>query len=251
MAKTIKFDLPIDGVKIATLDKLRDHFTTQIIGHFRTGLLADWLRSRGMTRELAAVEALKADDDAAALKGLCRIFEVEAGDDAIAAALTEATGVPGRRLHQTYSPHLQELRAWIVSATYYLSRITIPSKTRHITVYEKHKIIHKCEIIKPLPSKSSTKSEWVSHFVHYINQCYIVIEILNSCPDKEFANDLRRYIEECIDNTLLILDITKSKYESKGIYSMNYVYSPRLKSELISLGFESKLFTSPFEDDEE
>ena len=97
MAKTIKFDLPIDGVKAATLDDLRDHFTTETIEHFRSGLLARWLRSRSMTRELAAVEALTADDDAAVLKELCGIFEVEADDDAITAAVAEATGVPGIR----------------------------------------------------------------------------------------------------------------------------------------------------------
>ena len=85
MAKTIKFDLPIDGVKVATLDDLRDHFTTETIGHFRSGLLARWLRSRSMTRELAAVEALTARDDAAVLNELSRIFEVEADDDAIGA----------------------------------------------------------------------------------------------------------------------------------------------------------------------
>jgi len=100
MAKMIKFDLPIDGVKVATLDDLRDHFTTETIGHFRSGLLARWMRSRGMTRELAAVEALTAGDDAAVLKELCRIFEVEADDDAIAAAIAEATGVPGIRPDQ-------------------------------------------------------------------------------------------------------------------------------------------------------
>ena len=100
MAKMIKFDLPIDGVKVATLDDLRDHFTTETIGHFRSRLLARWLRSRGMTRELAAVEALTAGDDTAVLKELCRIFEVEADDDAIAAAIAEATGVPGIRPDQ-------------------------------------------------------------------------------------------------------------------------------------------------------
>ena len=100
MAKTIKFDLPIDGVKIATLDDLRDHFTTETIGHFRSGRLTRWLRSRSMTRELAAVEALTADDDATVLKELCRIFEVEADDDAITAAVAEATGVPGIRPDQ-------------------------------------------------------------------------------------------------------------------------------------------------------
>ena len=97
MAKMIKFDLPIDGVKVATLDDLQNHFTTEIIGHFRSSLLARWLRSRGWTRELAAVEALATGDDATTLKELCRIFEVEADDDAIAAAVAEATGVPGIR----------------------------------------------------------------------------------------------------------------------------------------------------------
>ena len=100
MAKMIKFDLPIDGVKVETLDDLRDHFTTEIIGHLRSGLLARWLRSRGWMRELAAVEVLVADDDVVALKGLCRIFEVEANDDVIAAAIAEATDVPGTHLRR-------------------------------------------------------------------------------------------------------------------------------------------------------
>ena len=105
----IKFDLPIDGVKVATLDDLQKHFTTEIIGHFRSSLLARWLRSRGWTRELAAVEALATGDDAATLKELCRIFEIEADDDAIAAAVAEATGVPGIRpdrmpRKQTWNP---------------------------------------------------------------------------------------------------------------------------------------------------
>ena len=93
MAKTIKFDLPIDGVKIATLDDLRDHFTTETIGHFRSGRLTRWLRSRSMARELEVVEALTPDDsDAAALKELYRILEVKAGD-----VVATATGVPGMR----------------------------------------------------------------------------------------------------------------------------------------------------------
>ena len=109
MAKMIKFDLPIDGVKVATLDDLQDHFTTEIVGHFRSNLLARWLRSRGWTRELVAVEALATGDDATTLKELCRIFEIEADDDAIAAAVAEVTGVPGirpdrMRKKQTWNP---------------------------------------------------------------------------------------------------------------------------------------------------
>ena len=106
MAKMIKFDLPIDGVKAATLDDLRGHFTTEIIGHFRSGLLARWLRSRDLPRELTAVEALEAGDDSAVLKELCRIFDVEANDDAIAAAVAEATGVPGIRPDRMPKPQI-------------------------------------------------------------------------------------------------------------------------------------------------
>ena len=117
MAKMIKFDLPIDGVKVATLDDLRDHFTTETIGHFRSGLLARWLRSRSMTRELAAVEALTVGDDAAVLKELCRIFEMEADDDTIAAAIAEATGVPGTRLRR----QCRELHVEFITLYYYVS----------------------------------------------------------------------------------------------------------------------------------
>ena len=97
MAKLIKFDMPIDGVKVATLEALRDHFTTEVVGHFRSGLLARWLRSRDMETELEAIGTLTVGDDAGILRGLCHIFNVEADDDAIAAAIAEATGVAGVR----------------------------------------------------------------------------------------------------------------------------------------------------------
>ena len=98
--KQIKFDLPLDGEKVATLDELRDHFTVEILEHFRSGLLARWLRVRDLVAELKSVEQLAVDgtdDDAGALKALCGIFEVEADDGSIKAALARATGVRGIR----------------------------------------------------------------------------------------------------------------------------------------------------------
>ena len=92
MKKTIKFDLPIDGVKVSTLDELRDHFTAEIVEHFRSGLLSKWLRSRRMNKQLDAVEALTANEDSVALLGLCEIFEIEADSDAISVALAEPSG---------------------------------------------------------------------------------------------------------------------------------------------------------------
>ena len=88
--KEIKFDLPIDGVTVATLDELRDHFTTEIVEHFRSGQLARWLRVRDLAGELKAVEQLAVDgtdDDAGAFETLCGIFEVDAA--AIKAAHAE------------------------------------------------------------------------------------------------------------------------------------------------------------------
>ena len=93
MTKTIKFRLPIDGVKVSTLDELRDHFTVEIVGHFRSGLLAKWLRSRRMTKQLDEVEALIANEDSVVLRELCDIFGVEADADAISAAVAAPTGV--------------------------------------------------------------------------------------------------------------------------------------------------------------
>lgn len=96
--KMIKFDLPIDGVKVSTLDELRDHFTTEIIAHFRSGLLAKWLRSRGLTDELAGIETLSDGTDFVVLKELSKVFNVEADDDAILAATSDATG-QARAIH--------------------------------------------------------------------------------------------------------------------------------------------------------
>ena len=88
MAKTLKFDLPIGEDMIATLGELRDHFSlgearTEIIGHFHSGKLAQWLQTRNLATELEKVETLtekikalseEADVDAAIFKGLLSIF---------------------------------------------------------------------------------------------------------------------------------------------------------------------------------
>ena len=94
--KPIKFDLPIDGTKVATVDQLRGHFTTEILGHFRKGVLVNWLRARrGLEKELAAVEALPKDgDDRTLLMALCKAFAIDADEHSVAAAL-DVTGVPG------------------------------------------------------------------------------------------------------------------------------------------------------------
>lgn len=92
--KTIKFDLPIGGVKVKTVDELRSHFTTEILDHFRKGTLAQWLRTRNLSAELAAVEELSADAaPERTLLALCEAFAVDADEHSVQAALARATGV--------------------------------------------------------------------------------------------------------------------------------------------------------------
>ena len=96
--KTIKFDLPIDGVNVANVDDLGNHLTTEILGHFRSGVLAKWLRARRLEEQLAAVEKLPEDgSDRHLLLELCKLFQVDADEHSVAAALATPTDVPGVR----------------------------------------------------------------------------------------------------------------------------------------------------------
>lgn len=44
--KQIKFDLPIDGVKVKTIDELFEHITVELVDYHKSGLLVKWLRHR-------------------------------------------------------------------------------------------------------------------------------------------------------------------------------------------------------------
>lgn len=79
--KTIKFDLPIDGVKVKTLVELQQHFTTEILDLYKNGLLARWLQAQGLNDQLSAVNALSLlNNDALLLSSLCEVFNVVVDD---------------------------------------------------------------------------------------------------------------------------------------------------------------------------
>ncbi|WP_200153056.1 DUF1566 domain-containing protein [Chromatium okenii] len=87
MPKIIKFDLPIDGIRAKNIEEIRDHFTLEILAHFRSGLLAKWLAVRKLNTELEALQAIDTSaDDQTVFKRLCEIFTVE-NDDAVIAVL--------------------------------------------------------------------------------------------------------------------------------------------------------------------
>ena len=88
MAKTLQIDLLIGGDIVTDLGELRDHFSlgearTEIIEHFHSGKLVEWLQTRSLTTELEKVKTLtekvkastdKTDADSAAFRGLVNIF---------------------------------------------------------------------------------------------------------------------------------------------------------------------------------
>ena len=78
MAK-MKFYLNIEGVKLRTLDDLRENFfADSVLAHYQSGKLAQWLDVWGYKDELGQVRAIQAKDTRGILAELCRIFDVEA-----------------------------------------------------------------------------------------------------------------------------------------------------------------------------
>lgn len=89
--KLIKFDLPIDGVKVKNIEELREHFTVEIIEHYKSGLLRKWLLSRGLEDEVGRLDVLEDESSLHELfKGLCDIFGIEIDDSIIKSCLNDA-----------------------------------------------------------------------------------------------------------------------------------------------------------------
>ena len=82
--RPIKFDLPLNGTRIATLEQLEDNLTPEILEPFRSGKLAKWLRARSLDEQAGTVEALLAanvQDEVQLFIKLCEVFEREVDED--------------------------------------------------------------------------------------------------------------------------------------------------------------------------
>jgi hypothetical protein len=90
--RPIKFDLPLNGTRIATLEQLGENLTPEILEPFRSGKLAKWLRARSLDEQAGAVEALLAGDnehEVQLLKGLYGVFGGETDHDLLQVAIAE------------------------------------------------------------------------------------------------------------------------------------------------------------------
>lgn len=77
MAKTIKFNLICDGHPVRTIEDLQNNFSIEdILAYYNNGLLQRWLRARGYTAELEAVNAISCNVPMGIIKELIRIFDI-------------------------------------------------------------------------------------------------------------------------------------------------------------------------------
>ena len=198
--KTIKFDLPIDGKKVSSIAELQGHFTTEIIGHFRSGVLERWLESRRDSTFLPEVRKLAGNDeaqsdDALALRELCRIFEVDADEAAIEAAVAKPTDVPGRHILTQ-----KEFLDWFVDTTHNLARLVSPRSG--IPDFRR---AHLGFGLPDAPAPTDA-GEWSAYVVEFINHCQVVVEALKSCPDRGFAETLAAHVSDYVDCVLDSID---------------------------------------------
>ena len=94
--KLIKFDLPINGIKVKNLEELRDNLTDEILVLARSGQLERWLRTRQLLNQAEAVaKVVKSEGtDKGLFLALCKVLEVEAHPDDVKASF-DAPSAPG------------------------------------------------------------------------------------------------------------------------------------------------------------
>ena len=210
--KKIKFDLPIDGQKARSIEELQEHFTTEIIGHFRSGVLRRWLESRDDSKFLPEVEKLEGSteaqsDDALALRELCRIFEVDADEAAIEAAVAKSTGVPGRHMHSRMQ---KELLDGLLAATHHLSRLVSPRSE----IQDFRRAHFGFDLSLPDASASTDPDEWSVYVVEFINHCQVVVDVLEKWADRMLADALAAHASDHVDCVLDCFDgMTREEFD--------------------------------------
>ncbi|MEY3788961.1 MAG: hypothetical protein RLZ75_3169 [Pseudomonadota bacterium] len=99
--KPIKFDLPLNGTRIATLEQLEENLTPEIIGHFHSGKLAKWLRARSLTEQAEVVDVLLAannEREVQLFKSLCEVFVSEVDENDAREAINDyKTSLPSQQ----------------------------------------------------------------------------------------------------------------------------------------------------------
>lgn len=139
--KTIKFDLPIDGVKVKNVEELRDHFTIEVLELYQNGLLLKWLRSRNMVEEISQLESLsKMLSRAQLMAALCEVFKIDIDDMIIAAAL----GMPPEKMEKNFPELKQQYR----TIAYNEAKATWLEEEEKKPIIMKHYLVYKNGTVK-------------------------------------------------------------------------------------------------------
>lgn len=90
--KLIKFNLPLNGTSISTLEQLQNNLTAEIIDPFRSGKLCKWIQTRSLTEQTNKLEKLFNEDverEIILLKNLYEVFGSKVDSIFLQAAIAE------------------------------------------------------------------------------------------------------------------------------------------------------------------
>ncbi len=150
--KTIKFDLPIDGVKVKNVEELRDHFTIEVLELYQNGLLLKWLRSRNMVEEISQLESLSQTLSRVQLMtALCEVFKIGTDDMIIAAAL----GMPPEKMAKNFPELKQQYR----TIAYNEAKATWLAEEEKKPVIMEHYLVYKNGTVKDTKTHLMWKQE--------------------------------------------------------------------------------------------
>ena len=150
--KTIKFDLPIDGVKVKNVEELRDHFTIEVLELYQNGLLLKWLRSRNMVEEVSQLESLsKTLSRVQLMTALCEVFKIGTDDMIIAAAL----GMPPEKMAKNFPELKQQYR----TIAYNEAKATWLAEEEKKPVIMEHYLVYKNGTVKDTKTHLMWKQE--------------------------------------------------------------------------------------------
>ena len=99
MAKTIKFNLILNGNPVRTVDDLKHNFSIEdVLEYHDNGLLQRWLHVRGYDEYLRKVNGMKFDSNISQIQQLIKIFEVECDDEKIKEGIAILEYIAERKL---------------------------------------------------------------------------------------------------------------------------------------------------------
>jgi len=92
MAKKIKFNLIVDGVRCKNIEDIQNNFNVlDLIEYLKSGKLLRWAKVRNLDELVMQLENINSEDDMEIAKKLCEIFEIDCDENDLADELNIQT----------------------------------------------------------------------------------------------------------------------------------------------------------------